>query len=66
MPYAHHTKSIVENDPVVLPNGRIYGRERLRGFNEKVGTEKGWVRDPMEGVNGERFGESEVRKVFIS
>ena len=29
VPYAHHTKSYVENDPVVLPNGRIYGRERL-------------------------------------
>ncbi|KAJ4366833.1 GID complex subunit containing RING finger motif [Neocucurbitaria cava] len=41
VPYAHHTKSIVENDPVVLPNGRIYGRERLRVFNEKVGTERG-------------------------
>lgn len=66
MPYAHHTKSIVENDPVVLPNGRIYGRERLTGYNEKVGTEKGWVRDPVGGVNGERFREIEVRKVFIS
>ncbi|KAF2789604.1 protein FYV10 [Melanomma pulvis-pyrius CBS 109.77] len=66
VPYAHHTKSIVENDPVVLPNGRIYGRERLTGYNEKVGTEKGWVRDPVGGVNGERFREIEVRKVFIS
>ncbi|KAF2714986.1 hypothetical protein K504DRAFT_366478 [Pleomassaria siparia CBS 279.74] len=66
VPYALHTKSIVENDPVVLPNGRIYGKERLKGYNEKVGTEKGWVRDPVGGVNGERFRESEVRKVFIS
>lgn len=65
MPYAHHTKSIVENDPVVLPNGRIYGRERLKSFNDKVGTEKGWVKDPMGGVSGEKWRESEVRKVFI-
>ncbi|KAI2487193.1 CTLH multi-domain protein [Pyrenophora tritici-repentis] len=42
VPYALHTKSIVEDAPVVLPNGRIYGEERLRVFNEKVGTERGW------------------------
>lgn len=65
MPYAHHTKSIVENDPVVLPNGRIYGRDRLRLFNEKIGTERGWVRDPVEGVKGDKWRESEVRKVFV-
>lgn len=56
----------MENDPVVLPNGRIYGRERLKAFNEKVGTEKGWVRDPIGGVSEEKWRESEVRKVFIS
>ncbi|KAF2463925.1 protein FYV10 [Lindgomyces ingoldianus] len=66
VPYAHHTKSIVENDPVVLPNGRIYGRERLTSYNDKVGTEKGWVRDPVGGVNGDRWKEGEVKKVFIS
>ncbi|KAH7359755.1 CTLH/CRA C-terminal to lish motif domain-containing protein [Pyrenochaeta sp. MPI-SDFR-AT-0127] len=65
VPYAHHTKSIVENDPVVLPNGRIYGSERLRVFNEKVGTEKGWVRDPISGVMGEKWREGEVRKVYV-
>ncbi|KAF1351662.1 protein FYV10 [Lizonia empirigonia] len=65
VPYAHHTKSIVENDPVVLPNGRIYGSERLRAFNEKVGTEKGWVRDPVAGKTEELWKESEVRRVFV-
>ena len=65
VPYAHHTKSIVENDPVVLPNGRIYGSERLRLFNEKVGTEKGWVRDPVVGKTDELWKESEVRRVFV-
>ncbi|PSN71084.1 hypothetical protein BS50DRAFT_570494 [Corynespora cassiicola Philippines] len=65
VPYAHHTKSIVESDPVVLPNGRIYGRERLRQFNEKVGTDKGCVRDPVAGINSETWSESDVRKVFI-
>ncbi|KAJ4991745.1 hypothetical protein SVAN01_02860 [Stagonosporopsis vannaccii] len=65
VPYAHHTKSIVENDPVVLPNGRIYGSERLRLFNEKVGTNKGWVRDPIAGKTDELWRESEVRRVFV-
>lgn len=66
VPYAHHTKSIVENDPVVLPNGRIYGSERLRVFNEKVGTERGWVRDPVGvGAKEELYRENEVRRVFV-
>jgi macrophage erythroblast attacher len=65
VPYAHHTKSIVENDPVVLPNGRIYGNDRLKAFNKKVGTENGWVRDPVEGIKGDAWPEDEVRKVYI-
>lgn len=65
MPYAHHTRSNVENDPVVLPNGRVYGRERLQSFNDKIATEPGWVKDPVGGVNGEKWRESEIRKVFI-
>ncbi|KAF2128662.1 protein FYV10 [Dothidotthia symphoricarpi CBS 119687] len=65
VPYALHTTSLVENDPVVLPNGRIYGSERLRLFNEKAGTEKGWIYDPVEGTAGEKWKESEVRKVYI-
>lgn len=48
-----------------MPNGRIYGSERLRVFNEKVGTEEGFVRDPAGGLSGERWHESEVRKVYV-
>ncbi|EMC99190.1 hypothetical protein BAUCODRAFT_64742 [Baudoinia panamericana UAMH 10762] len=66
VPYAHHTKSFMEEDPVVLPNGRVYGRERLRGLNEKLGTGKGRVRDPVEGLGGLEWREEEVKKVFIS
>lgn len=65
VPYAHHSKSLVESDPVVLPNGRVYGKERLKMFNEKVNMEEGWVRDPVEGLGGTKWRESEVRKVFI-
>ena len=63
LPYAHHTKSYVENDPVVLPNGRIYGRERLMQTSAKLGLENGQVKDP---TTGEIFDASKVRKVYIS
>ena len=63
VPYANHSKSHVENDPVVLPNGRIYGRERLMQMTAKVGLEPGHVKDP---TTGEVFEESKVKKVFIT
>ena len=50
---------------MALPNGRVYGSERLRVFNEKVGTERGWVRDPAGGVKGDVWREGEVRKVYV-
>ncbi|KAK6433934.1 GID complex subunit containing RING finger motif [Oleoguttula sp. CCFEE 5521] len=67
VPYAHHTKSHVEEDPVVLPNGRVFGRERLRVLNEKLGTKRGWVRDPTVLDKGAvEWEEGSLRKVFIS
>jgi len=63
LPYAHHTKSYVENDPVVLPNGRIYGRDRLMQMSAKLGLENGEVKDP---TTGEIFEGTKVRKVYIS
>lgn len=68
VPYAHHTKSYVENDPIVLPNGRIYGRQRLEELQRmSVGgvsaVAVGTVRDP---TTGEIFRWDEVRKVYIS
>ena len=63
LPYAHHTKSYVESDPVVLPNGRIYGRDRLLQTSSKMGLEYGQVKDP---TTGEVFEESKIRKVYIS
>ncbi|KAI9721437.1 MAG: GID complex subunit containing RING finger motif [Candelaria pacifica] len=63
VPYAHHTKSYVENDPVVLPNGRVYGRHRLLQISSQIGVPTGQVRDP---TTGELFEESKIRKVYIS
>ncbi|KAL3489449.1 protein fyv10 [Aspergillus germanicus] len=63
LPYAHHTKSSVESDPIVLPNGRIYGVHRLLDMSKKVGSlEAGKVKDP---TTGEVFDESDMKKVYI-
>lgn len=64
MPYAHHTKSNVEDDPVVLPTGRIYGRRRLMEMNEKLGTPRGYVKDPLAPTL--IYDEGQLKKVFIS
>ncbi|KMK59226.1 Protein fyv10 [Aspergillus fumigatus Z5] len=63
MPYAHHAKSYVESDPIVLPNGRIYGQQRLLDMSKKLGcVETGKVKDP---TTGEIFDKSEMKKVYI-
>ncbi|KZF22660.1 hypothetical protein L228DRAFT_282752 [Xylona heveae TC161] len=63
VPYAHHTKSYVESDPMVLPNGRIYGRDRLLDMSRKVGLGEKQVKDP---TTGEIFHVDSMEKVFIS
>ncbi|KAL1995305.1 hypothetical protein VTN49DRAFT_1492 [Thermomyces lanuginosus] len=60
VPYAHHTKSYVEHDSVILPNGRMYGRERLLEASRQAG--KGKIKDP---TTGEIFDESEMKKIYI-
>ena len=63
MPYAHHSKSYVEGDPVVLPNGRVYGKARLMDISKNIGAvESGKVKDP---TTGEVFDEKEMKKVYI-
>ncbi|KAL8782871.1 MAG: hypothetical protein Q9213_005048 [Squamulea squamosa] len=61
--HVQHNKSSVEQDPVVLPNGRVYGRDRLLELSAKVGLEEGKVKDP---TTLEVFDASQVRKIFIS
>ncbi|KAF8244717.1 hypothetical protein K440DRAFT_4421 [Wilcoxina mikolae CBS 423.85] len=62
VPYAHHARSSVEPDPVILPNGRIYGRERLDLLASKLNLPAGKVRDP---TTGEELEASMLRKVYI-
>ncbi|KAI1920158.1 GID complex subunit containing RING finger motif [Ophidiomyces ophidiicola] len=63
VPYAHHAKSYVEADPVVLPNHRLYGTARLLDMSRKAGVPENQVKDP---ITGEIFDFSKIKKVYIS
>lgn len=63
VPYAHHSKSHVEHDLVLLPNGRVYGRARLEEYARKAGLAAVEVKDLR---TGEVFAVSKLKKVFIT
>jgi macrophage erythroblast attacher len=63
VPYAHHTKSHVEHDLFLLPNGRVYGKERLEDYARKSGMPPSVVKDP---ITGEIFLIELLKKVFIT
>lgn len=62
VPYAQHTKSHVDADVVMLPNGRVYGLSKLEDYSKKAG-QPGRVRDLK---TGEFFDKGQVTKVYIS
>ncbi|OLL23367.1 Protein fyv10, partial [Neolecta irregularis DAH-3] len=49
LPFAHHLRSHIDNDPVKLPNGRIFGVNRLLEYAQKMGLPDGTFRDPGTG-----------------
>ena len=63
VPYAHHTKSHVESDLVLLPNWCVYGLQRLEEYSRKAGLANGEFKDLR---NGEVFPVQKVKKVYIS
>ncbi|KIN05936.1 hypothetical protein OIDMADRAFT_38343 [Oidiodendron maius Zn] len=63
VPYAHHTKSHVESDLVLLPNGCVYGRERLEEYSKRAGLDDNVVKDLR---SGETFSIDDLKKVYIS
>lgn len=48
---------------MVLPNGRVYGRDRLLEISAKVGLDPGFVKDP---TTADIFPAGDIRKVYIS
>ncbi|POS86961.1 hypothetical protein EPUL_002409 [Erysiphe pulchra] len=63
VPYAHHTKSHVANDLVLLPNGNVYRKQWLREYSEKAGLPYGQYKDSND---GKIFMERELKKLYIS
>ena len=63
VPYAHHSKSHVDHDLMLLPNGRVYGLQRLMEHARKQGVEPGKVKDLRSHVI---YDVSELKKVYIT
>lgn len=63
VPYAHHTKSHVEHDLMLLPNSRAYGFQRLQEQAKKAGLPPTLVKDPQ---TGEIYPAEGLNKVYIT
>ncbi|OAA58764.1 CTLH, LisH motif protein [Cordyceps fumosorosea ARSEF 2679] len=63
VPYAHHTKSHVEHDLVLLPNGRVYGRQRLLEHSKKAGLPPQLFKDLL---TGDVYPVESLKKVYIT
>ncbi|OTA91813.1 hypothetical protein M434DRAFT_396889 [Hypoxylon sp. CO27-5] len=63
VPYAFHSKSHVEPDLLMLPNGRAYGKARLEEYARKAGLLEGQVKDLR---TGEIFSMERLKKVYIT
>lgn len=63
VPYAHHTKSHVEHDLLLLPNGRVYGKARIDDQGKKSGLPWNLVKDPQ---TGEVYPAEDAKKVYIT
>lgn len=63
VPYAHHSKSHVEHDLMVLPNGRVYGMARLEEYAAKSGLPSTLLKDL---VTGEVYPVEVLKKVYIT
>jgi macrophage erythroblast attacher len=63
VPYAHHSKSHVEHDLMLLPNNRVYGKARLEDYAQKAALPQGVVKDLR---TGDVYPVSKLKKVFIT
>ncbi|QPC78908.1 hypothetical protein HYE68_009660 [Fusarium pseudograminearum] len=63
VPYAHHTQSHVEHDLRLLPNGSVYGRDRLETQARKNGLPADQIRDLR---TGHIFPVDSLKKVYIT
>ncbi|KAF4950617.1 hypothetical protein FGADI_8097 [Fusarium gaditjirri] len=63
VPYAHHTQSHVEHDLRLLPNGSVYGRDRLEIQARKNNLPSDQIKDLR---TGDIFPVESLKKVYIT
>ena len=63
VPYAHHSKSHVEHNLMLLPNTRVYSKARLEEYAAKTNLPAGQVKDL---VTGDVYEWEELKKVYIT
>lgn len=63
LPFALHVRCHLDSDPVVLPNGNIFGKQKLIAFSGKAGLAPEKVADP---TTEEVFNYDEMKSVFPS
>lgn len=63
VPYAHHSKSHVDHDLLLLPNGRVFGKAALEDHAVKAGLAQGQVKDLR---TGDVYPADTLKKVFIT
>ncbi|KAI1173753.1 CTLH/CRA C-terminal to lish motif domain-containing protein [Nemania sp. FL0916] len=63
VPHALHSKSHVEPDLLLLPNGRAYGKARLEDYAKQAGLPDGQVKDLR---TGDVYSVDDLKKVYIS
>ncbi|KAI0539043.1 CTLH/CRA C-terminal to lish motif domain-containing protein [Xylaria digitata] len=63
VPHALHSKSHVEPDLLLLPNGRAYGKARLEEYAKKANLGEGQVKDLR---TGQLYSVDELKKVYIT
>lgn len=63
VPYAHHTKSHVEHDLVLLPNDCVYGKQQVELLAKKSGLGPGLVKDLR---TGEILDATLMKRVYIT
>lgn len=52
----------METDLLLLPNGCVYGRQRLEEYSRKAGLEEEMIKDLR---NGEVFSIDKVKRVYM-
>jgi macrophage erythroblast attacher len=63
VPYAHHTKSHVDNDLRLLPNGCVYGKASLEAQARKSGLPMDEIKDLR---TGDTYPVDSLKKVYIT